>query len=133
MFATTIAGGMQNITVPDICKTVVGPAVVPIPYPDIGIPSSATPTAIKVFIVGALALTKMSKTVPTNGDQAGASGGGGVTSSTIMGPAEYIMSSLKVKIEGNPAVRLTDTMKMNNGNTVGINCAPSQSKVMIIS
>ena len=133
MFATTIAGGMQNITAPDVCKTVVGPAVVPIPYPDIGVPSCATPTALKVFIVGALALTKMSKTMPTNGDQAGASGGGGVSSNTIMGPAEYIMSSMKVKIEGNPAVRLTDTVKLNNGNTIGLNCAPSQSKVMIMS
>ena len=133
MFATTIAGGMQSITAPDVCNTVVGPAVSPIPYPDIGVPSSATPTATKVFIAGALALTKASKTEPTNGDQPGASGGGGVVSTKIMGAAEYIMSSMKVKIEGNPAVRLTDTMKLNEGNTVGLNCAPSQTKVMIMS
>lgn len=133
MFATTIAGGMQNITVPDLCKTVVGPAVVPIPYPDMGVPSTATPTATKVFVVGALALTKASKTEPTNGDQPGASGGGGVVSAKIMGAAEYIMSSLVVKIEGNPAVRLTDTMKLNEGNTIGLNSVPSQGKVMILS
>jgi hypothetical protein len=133
MFATTRAGGMDNITAPDVCKTVVGPSVVPIPYPDMGMPPSANPTALKVFIVGAQALTKMSQVVPTNGDQPGASGGGGVVSSEIMGPAEYIMSSMTVKIEGNPAVRLTDTVKLNNGNTIGLNSAPSQTKVMILS
>lgn len=133
MFATTRAGGMLNITAPDVCKTVVGPSVVPIPYPNIGMPPSGNPAAMKVFIVGAQALTKASKTVPTNGDQPGASGGGGVVSAKIMGPAEYIMSSMKVKIEGNPAVRLTDMVKLNDGNTVGLNCAPSQTKVMIPS
>ena len=133
MFATTIAGGMQSITVPDVCKTVVGPAVVPIPYPDMGMPPTGSPTATKVFIVGALALTKASKSQPTNGDEPGASGGGGVVSSKIMGPAEYIMSSMVVKIEGNPAVRLTDTMKLNDGNTIGLNAAPSQTAVMVLS
>ncbi|MBF0529304.1 MAG: type VI secretion protein, partial [Deltaproteobacteria bacterium] len=43
------------------------------------------------------------------------------------------MSSMKVKIEGNPAVRLTDTVKLNDGNTIGMNSAPSQTKVMILS
>ena len=133
MFATTRAGGMDNITVPDICKTVVGPAVVPLPYPDMGVPSAANPTAMKVFIVGAQALTKMSKVIPTNGDQPGASGGGGVVSSKIMGPAEYIMSSVKVKIEGNPAVRLSDMVKLNDGNTIGMTAAPSQTKVMVMA
>ncbi len=133
MFCTTVAGGMQNITAPDVCKTLMGTAVVPMPYMDMGVPSSAMPTAITVFVTGALALTKMSQTIPTNGDQAGASGGGGVVSSTIMGPAQYIMSSMTVKIEGIPAVRLTDSMKLNNGNTIGLNCTPSQTKVMIMS
>jgi hypothetical protein len=133
MFATTIAGGMQSITAPDVCNTVVGPAVSPIPYPDLGVPSSAMPTATKVFIVGGLALTKASQVVPSTGDEAGVSGGGGVVSAKIMGATQYITSSMKVMIEGNPAVRLTDSMKLNDGNTVGLNCAPSQTKVMIMS
>ena len=51
----------------------------------------------------------------------------------VMGCVEYIMSSMKVKLEGNPAVRLTDTVKINDGNTVGMNAAPSQTKVMVMN
>ncbi len=133
MFATTQAGGLDSVTAPDVCKTQVGPANVPIPYPNLGVPSGGMPVTIKVFIVGAPALTKASKVSPTNGDEAGASGGGGVVSGKIMGPAEYITSSMKVKLEGKPAVRLTDMIKTNDGNTIGLNSAPSQTKVMVMS
>jgi Domain of unknown function (DUF4150) len=133
MQATTKAGGQVTITAPDICKTVVGPSVVPTPYPSLGMPSTGNPTTKKVFIDGAMALTKASKIQPVSGDEAGASGGGGVVSNKVMGCVEYIMSSLKVKLEGNPAVRLTDTVKINDGNTVGMNAAPSQTKVMVMS
>jgi len=133
MFATTKAGGQDMVNAPDVCKTVVGPAVVPTPYPTVGMPPTGNPTTTKVFIAGAPALTKASKAMPTNGDQPGASGGGGVVSGKVMGAAEYILSSMKVKLEGNPAVRLNDMVKLNDGNTVGMDIAPSQSKVMIMS
>ncbi len=133
MFAATKKGGMANITAPDVCKTTVGPAVVPIPYPNIAQLPMAVPTATKVFIDGALALTKESKIPSSNGDEAGASGGGGVVSAKVMGPTQFVMSSQKVKIEGKPAVRLNDLCKLNDGNTVGMHAAPSQLKVMIMS
>lgn len=65
------------------------------------------------------------------GDQPGASGGGGVASGVIMGTVEYITSSSKVFLEGVPAVRLNDTVTMNDRNTVGVNGLPSQTKVML--
>jgi hypothetical protein len=99
----------------------------------VGVTSAGNPVTTKVFIVGSPALTKASKVSPTDGDEAGASGGGGVVSGKIMGPAEYITSSMKVTLEGNPAVRLTDMIKTNDGNTMGMTAAPSQSKVMIMS
>lgn len=133
MFATTRGGGSVAANIPDVCKTVVGPAVVPIPYPDFGQPAMANPVAMKVFVSGAQALTKASKIQPTNGDEAGASGGGGVASNSIIGTTEYILSSLKVKFEGNPAVRLTDTMTTNKNNTMAMTIAPSQTKVMVMS
>jgi hypothetical protein len=133
MFATTRQGGQDTVTAPDVCKTVVGPSVVPTPYPTVGMPPTANPTTTKVLITGMPALTKASKAVPTNGDEPGASGGGGVVSNKVMGPAEYIMSSMKVKLEGNPAVRMNDMVKINDGNTVGMDVAPSQTKVMIMS
>ncbi|MEI6315883.1 MAG: DUF4150 domain-containing protein [Syntrophus sp. (in: bacteria)] len=132
MFATTIAGGQEASSIPDVCKTVVGPAVVPMPYPVTAMPSTAMPVTKKVFIVNAPALNRLSKVVPTMGDQAGASGGGGVVSGSIMGPVEYLMSSAKVFLEGAPAVRQTDTVTVNNRNTIGANSLPSQTKVLIM-
>ena len=131
MFATTTAGGQIASTAPDVCKTVVGTAVVPVPYPVTGMPSAAIPVTKKVFIVNAPALNRMSKVSPTMGDQPGASGGGGVASGVIMGTVEYITSSSKVFLEGVPAVRLNDTVTMNDRNTVGVNGLPSQTKVML--
>ena len=131
MFATTIAGGQLAATAPDVCKTVAGTAVVPVPYPATGMPSGAMPVTKKVFIVNAPALNLLSKITPTMGDQPGASGGGGVVSSTIMGPIEYLTASPKVFLEGAPAVRLNDSVTMNNRNTVGVNGLPSQTKVML--
>jgi hypothetical protein len=133
MFAVTKMAGQATITAPDMCKTVVGPSVVPMPYPTLGMPATGMPTTLKVFIAGSPALTKASKITPSNADQPGASGGGGVVSSKVMGPIEFIMSSMKVKLEGNPAVRMTDTVKINDGNTIGMEAAPSQTKVMIMS
>jgi hypothetical protein len=99
MFATTIAGGQLACTAPDVCKTIVGTATVPVPYPVTGMPSSAMPVTQKVFIVNAPALNLLSKITPTMGDQAGASGGGGVVSNAIMGPIEYLTCSPKVFLE----------------------------------
>lgn len=130
MFATTLAGGMVSCTVPDICKTVVGPADVPIPYPNMGMPSTGEPPAERVFIAGSPALTLSSKIVPTQGDQPGASGGGGVVSSEIMGEAAFTMGSLIVRIEGKPAVRMADLMTTNANNTLAMDAAPSQTVVM---
>ncbi len=42
------------------------------------------------------------------------------------------IDSLKVKLEGNPAVRLGDPTKQNEGNAVGSVLAPSQAVVMIM-
>ncbi|MBV5319157.1 MAG: DUF4150 domain-containing protein [Desulfobulbaceae bacterium] len=133
MFATTDAGGMLSMTVPDMCNTIVGPAVAPMPYPNLGMPMSAEPTALNVIIAGGLALTMDSMVEPTNGDEPGITGGGGLMCAEIMGAAEFISSSLTVMIEGMPAVRLTDTVTMNENNTIGIGCIPSQVVVMIMS
>ncbi|HTN67413.1 MAG TPA: DUF4150 domain-containing protein [Burkholderiaceae bacterium] len=131
MFAVTKQNG-QCFAMPDVCKTPAPPAPpVPIPYPNIAMPMMGNPATTKVLISGMPALTKSSKITISNGDQAGVAGG--VASSKIMGPAEFIMGSMKVKLEGNPAVRLGDPTKQNDGNAVGTVLAPSQAKVMIMS
>lgn len=131
MFAVTKQNG-QCMAMPDVCKTPAPPAPpVPIPYPNIAMPMMGNPATTKVMISGMPALNKASKIPMSNGDQAGVAGG--LASSKIMGPAEFIMSSMKVKLEGNPAVRLGDTTKQNDGNAVGAVIAPSQAKVMVMS
>ena len=133
MFATTTSGGQYVATAPDTCNTIVGPATVPVPYPVFAQTAAANPVSSKVYICGAPALTKASKAKPVHGDELGATGGGGIVSATAMGQVEYIGSSSKVKIEGNFAVRQADSVKMNDGNTIGLDVSVCQTKVMSMS
>lgn len=131
MFAVTKQAG-QCFAFPDVCKTPIPPAgPVPIPYPNIAMPMMGNPATRKVMISGMPALTKASKISMSNGDQPGVAGG--AVSGKIMGPAEFVLGSLKVKLEGNPAVRLGHPTKQNDGNAVGAVLVPSQAKVMIMS
>lgn len=131
MFAVTKQNG-QCMAMPDVCKTPLPPAApVPLPYPNIALPMLGNPATTKVLIAGMPALTKASKISISNGDQAGAAGG--VMSSKIMGPTEFVSGSMKVKLEGNPALRLGDPTRQNDGNAIGAVLLPSQSTVMIMS
>ena len=130
MFAVTKQNG-QCMAMPDVCKTPVPPAgPVPIPYPNIAMPMMGRPCTLKVLISGMPALTKASKIPLSNGNQAGVAGG--VVSGKIMGQAEFVSGSQKVKLEGNPAIKLGDPTKQNDGNTVGAVLVPSQAVVMIM-
>ena len=53
--------------------------------------------------------------------------------SKFIGPTEFILGSMVVKLEGNPAVKLGDPTKQNDGNAVGAVLVPSQAVVMIMS
>jgi len=131
MFAVTKQNG-QCMAMPDVCKTPAPPGPpVPIPYPNTAMPMMGNPATMKVLIAGMPALTKASKITMSNGDQGGVAGG--AVSGKIMGAAEFIMGSMKVKLEGNPAVRLGDPTKQNEGNAVGSVLAPSQAVVMVMS
>lgn len=127
--ALTISGGQITSTVPDVCKTPTPGGTVPTPYPNLAMPALANPSTKKVFVAGSPACTKASKFEPTNGDQAGATGG--VASGKIMGKAEIIVASMKVKLEGNPAAFMGNTTTHNENNTTGTVAASGQFKVMI--
>ncbi|WP_213307582.1 DUF4150 domain-containing protein [Paraburkholderia sacchari] len=131
MFAVTKENG-QCMGMPDVCLTPAPPAPpVPVPYPNIAMPMMGNPATTKVLIHGMPALTKASKINLSSGDEPGVNGG--VASGTDMGVMEFVMGSQKVKLEGNPAVRLGDMTKHNGGNAVGNVLAPSQPVVMIMS
>lgn len=130
MFAVTKQNG-QCMAMPDVCKTPAPPAPpIPIPYPNISMPMMGMPCTLKVLICGMPALTKASKIPLSNGDQPGVAGG--LVSGKIMGATEFILGSLKVKLEGNPAIKLGDPTKQNDGNAVGSVLVPSQAVVMIM-
>lgn len=131
MFAVTKQGG-QCMGMPDVCKTPAPPAPpVPIPYPNMAMPPMGNPATTKVLIGGMPALTKASNITLSSGDEPGVAGG--VVSGKNMGPAEFVLSSMVVMLEGNPAVRLGDMTKHNDGNIVGSVLAPGQVIVMVMS
>ena len=48
----------------------------------------------------------------------------GVVSSKIKGPAEFMLGSPQVKVEGKMWAHHTVPTKQNDGNTVGVHMAP---------
>ncbi|MCL4704864.1 DUF4150 domain-containing protein [bacterium] len=104
---------------PDVCKTQVGPAQVPIPYPNIGKLSDATGFAPTVFAGGFNVISTASQ-IPdqlTTGDEAGAIGG--VRSGTTKGAVKFKNELSKVFVNGQAVVRMFDKTEQNNGNALG--------------
>lgn len=132
MFALTTGSG-QLLGTPDVCKTPAPPpaGTVPVPYPNTAPSSLGMPQATKVLIGGMPGLNRNAKCAPSSGDEPGALGG--VASGIIKGPASFVASSLKVMVQGAPAVRLSDATTHNNNNIPGFVVAPSQTKVLILS
>jgi len=130
MFAITIAGG-ASMSFPDTCMTQVGPAPVPVPYPNTGSMPMGFPVTSKILIGGVPALNKASTVPITNGDEAG-NAPGGVMSGSFIKKMEFMMCSLTVTFEGKGAVR--STMDPVNGNQnspmMGMVVAPSQVTVI---
>lgn len=103
---------------PDVCKTPAPPAPspIPIPYPNIAMSSDLILGSIMVKADGQSVALQNSKFMMSTGDEAGVAGG--VASSMIKGPAEFIMFSPTVKIEGKNVPRsMMDPMLYNKKNT----------------
>ncbi|MFW5836902.1 MAG: DUF4150 domain-containing protein [Desulfovibrionaceae bacterium] len=121
----------QIVSQLDVCKTPSPSGVTPVTYPNIGMTAQGNPPASKVRIAGMPALNKKSQCAPSSGDEAGTAGG--VVSSVIKGPVAFAAGSLKVKIQGSPAVRQNDATTHNQKNAAGQAAAPCQTKVKINS
>jgi len=130
MYAVTKASG-QMVSSLDVCKTPAPSGTVTVPYPNVGSPPLGLPAAAKVLIGGMPALNRNSKCVPSSGDEGGTLGG--VASGVFKGEAGFVGSSLKVVIQGAPAVRLNDATLHNQNNAAGSVAAPSQTVVQILS
>jgi hypothetical protein len=133
MYASTMETGTCQ-AFPDTCNKPTPAGPVPVPYPNLApCPTAKSSTCSgKVFINGAKAFNLKTEIPMSQGDQDGAAGG--VVSGKIMGEVRYIKGSLKVFIEGPPAVTL-NSVTVHNGsppNTPpGSQTAPSQTKVMV--
>ena len=131
MFALTNQGGNLTALAPDVCKVPSPAGPVPTPFPNMAVCSMVTPSSActKVMVSGGLALTVKSKTMLSNGDEAGTLMG--VVSNKIMGEVAFVQGSMKVRLEGKAAVRNADPTTHNANNTTGIAASPTQTKVMV--
>lgn len=110
------SGGMSTVF-PDVCKTPTPGGPVPIPYPNIGKSSDTTNGPMTVKTDGVMPMVKGAQYMMTAGDEAGSVGG--VMSSSVKGPAEFMMYSFDVKFEGKNVCRLGDPLFHNKKNTMG--------------
>jgi len=130
MFANCQMMGM-DLGFPDVCLTPAGPAVVPIPYPNIAMGPTAIPNQVKVFIM-AMPAHNLGTQIPlTNGDNAGLATG--VASGTVMGPSKHLTAAFTVLFSAMPATRLTSMSLQNNTNAPGVRIVPSQPVVILLS
>lgn len=131
MIATTKAGG-QYMAPADPCLTPAPPAPpIPIPYPNMAMPANASDTTTTVLIENKEALVEGSKIPNSNGDEAGVNGG--VMSGVNMKECQPKMFSSKVFLQGKKVTFATAPSGHNgtSSNTVGMNAAPSQMKVLV--
>ncbi|MCX7712069.1 MAG: DUF4150 domain-containing protein [Chthoniobacterales bacterium] len=121
--------------IPDVCKTPTPAGPVPVPYPNIAMLNQCNPSTLAqtVKICGFKAATVLTQTTMSNGDQAGTLGG--VVSNTIMGPCQFKLGSMTVKIEGASAAYQGSIVAHNNVSTpnmpAGTQVAPSQTMVTV--
>jgi hypothetical protein len=130
MFANTQMMGM-DMGFPDVCLTPAGPAIVPIPYPNIAMSPTAIPSQMIVMIMAMPAHNLATITPMTNGDNAGV--GTGVASGMVMGPSRHLTGSFSVLFGGVPATRLTSMSLQNSTNAPGARLVPSQPTVLLLA
>jgi hypothetical protein len=130
MFANTQMVGME-LSFPDVCLTPAGPAVVPIPYPNIALAPTAIPSQVIVNILAMPAHNLTTVKPLTNGDNAGVATG--VASGTVMGPCRPLTGAFTVLFGGIPATRLTSMHISNSTNAPGVTLVPSQVVVLLLS
>lgn len=114
---SVVHAGSNGMTIafPDVCKTPAGPAVVPIPYPNIAKSGDTAKGSKTVKCDGNPICLKDSNFSMSNGDEAGSLMG--VASNKIKGKAEFILFSMDVKVDGKNVARAFDLMLHNDKNT----------------
>lgn len=132
MFANTQMIAI-NLAFPDVCKTLVALAVVPIPYPNIGVTSTAIPNIFNMFTMAMPDHNLMTIVPMTSGDEPGFLMG--VVSNLIKGPCRHVLGSFKVFKAVMPATKMLSITAQNGPlpNIPGVTLSPCQIKVIILS
>ncbi len=110
------SGGI-SIVFPDVCKTPVGSAVVPIPYPNIGKSSDTDKGPKSVKTDKKMPMVKKAIYTMSTGDEPGVQKG--IISSKTKGECEFMMYSFDVKFEGKNVCRMGDPLFHNKKNIMG--------------
>ena len=110
------SGGTSTVF-PDVCKTPVGPSVVPIPHPNLGKASDTSNGPKSVTVDGQMPMVKGAHYSTSTSDEAGSAQG--VGSGTTQGVCEFMLYSFDVKFEGKNACRVGDPLFHNKKNTMG--------------
>ncbi len=130
MFGNSQMMGM-DLGMPDVCLTPMGPAPVPIPYPNIAMGPMGAPAAYTVLFMSTPAHNLTTIVAMTNGDNAGIATG--VASGTVMGPSRHLTAAFTVLVGGMPATRMTSVSLQNSTNCPGVRLVPSQIRVLLLA
>ncbi|APR86770.1 hypothetical protein A7982_12119 [Minicystis rosea] len=109
--------GGTSIVFPDVCNTPSAAGPIPLPYPNIGRSADTDNGTRKVQIDGSSAMIDGAQYRSTSGDEAGTAGG--VISGVNRGPAEFMLYSFDVRIEGKGVCRMGDPLFHNRKNIMG--------------
>lgn len=115
---------------PDVCKTPVGPVVVPIPYPNIAMAPTAVPSQVKVLVMCMPAHNMTTMTPLSMGDNAGVLMG--AVSQMDMATSAPAFGSTNLVIGVAPATKMTTPTKQNGicPNAPGLKASPSEVIMM---
>lgn len=118
------AGG--NFGFPDVCNTPVGPATVPIPYPNFAFNAMAFPFCLIVRLSYVNALNMGSSIPMTSGDEAG------VAHPMFKQAGRYSLGNVKIFLEKLPGIMMGCLTTGNNcNNPIGAVLIPSITNVFL--
>lgn len=133
MFMLTMGAGM-DMGFPDVCKTPILGAPVPIPYPNIAFSATTAPAAFNVLTDAMPTINQMSEGLVSVGDEAGLELG--LVDEDLSGGTTYLVGCITIMVEGVPAQRLTSVTGQNAmgelPNCPGDCLCPSQTTVLAL-
>ena len=122
----------MDLAFPDVCLTPMGPAIVPVPYPNVNMSTMGIPTQFRFLLMCMPAHNMTTVRAMSMGDNAGVSMG--VMSGMMMGPGGAMMGSTNLFVGGPPATKMGMPSKQNGPgpNAFGASLSPSQIRFMAL-